>query len=198
MEIVPLAPERVAEASALLARAFADDPAWAWVLPDPRRRAALLPWLFRVAFETAVAQGWATAGEIVGCARWFEPGTPAVHLGSLMRALVVTPVRLRGATRRFLAYGRAVEALRLDAAPEPHWYLAGFGVDPAHRRQGIGGALLQPGIEASRRDGRPCVLLTNTEANLSFYAHHGFEVIDVGATPAGGPPAWVMMRKPSV
>ena len=29
------------EASAVLARAFHDDPAWSWVLPDPRRRIVL-------------------------------------------------------------------------------------------------------------------------------------------------------------
>jgi len=198
VQIVPLRADRYAEASALLARAFHDDPAWSWVLPDPRRRALLLPWLFRVAFETTEANGWTTPEPMVGCARWFQPGAPQVHLGALIGALVATPLRLRGATRRFLSYGRAVETLRLEAVPELHWYLAGLGVDPSWRRQGIGAALLQPGIEASRRDGNPCVLLTNTEENLSFYARHGFEVVREGATPGGGPPAWVMRRKSTV
>lgn len=198
MEIVRLPPDRYAEASVVLARAFQDDPAWSWVLPNPRRREALLPWLFRVAFETTEAQGWTSAGELVGCARWFEPGPPPVHFGALLGALLLTPLRLREATRRFLAYGRAVETLRLDTVREPHWYLAGLGVDPDWRRQGIGAALLRPGIEASQRDGAPCVLLTNTQTNIAFYARHGFEVIRAGTTPPGGPPAWVMRRKPTV
>jgi ribosomal protein S18 acetylase RimI-like enzyme len=198
VEIVRLSPDRYTEASVVLARAFQDDPAWCWVLPDRRRRQALLPWLFRVAFEATEAQGWTTSGELVGCARWFEPGPPAVHFAALLRALVLTPLRLRGATRRFLAYGRAVETLRLDTVSEPHWYLAGLGVDPRWRRQGIGARLLQPGIDASRRDGAPCVLLTNTETNIPFYARHGFEVIRAGSTPPGGPPAWVMRRKVTV
>ena len=49
----------------------------------------------------------------------------------MLRALVATPLRVREATSRFFAYGRAVEALRAEAVPEPHWYLAGIGVDPA-------------------------------------------------------------------
>ena len=198
MEIVPLGADQFEAASAVLARAFLDDPAWGWVLPSARRRAALLPWLFRVAFEVTEAEVWTTAGPIIGCARWLPPGRTQVHVGPMLRALVATPLRVRDATARFLAYGRAVEAMRIAAVPEPHWYLAGIGVEPTQRRRGIGGALLAPGIEASVRDRVPCALLTNTEANLAFYAKHGFEVIQEGRTPDHGPRAWMMCRKPSV
>jgi ribosomal protein S18 acetylase RimI-like enzyme len=198
VEIVRLEPGRYADASAVLARAFQDDPAWTWVLPDASRRAALLPWLFRVAFEVTDADVWTTPGAIDGCARWLAPGRPHVHLGPMLRALVATPLRVREATSRFLAYGKAVEAMRLSAVPEPHWYLAGIGVDPGMRRRGIGGALLAPGIDAASRDRIPCALLTNTEANVDFYQHHGFEVIREGRTPAQGPVAWMMRRKPTV
>jgi ribosomal protein S18 acetylase RimI-like enzyme len=196
MEIVRLGADEVGEASTVLARAFQEDPAWRWVLPSARRRAALLPWLFRVAFEATEAEAWGTPRPIAGCARWLPPGRTHVHLGPMLRALVATPLRVRTATARFLAYGRAVETMRLDAVPEPHWYLAGIGVDPAQRRRGIGGALLGPGIEAARRDRVPCALLTNTKENLSFYGAHGFEIISEGHTPAQGPPAWMMRRDP--
>ncbi|HUY71535.1 MAG TPA: GNAT family N-acetyltransferase [Gaiellaceae bacterium] len=198
MEIVRLADERVEDASAMLARAFMDDPAWAWVVPSSKRRAALLPWLFRVNFEVTEAQAWTTEGGVVGCARWLPPGRPQIHVGPMLRALVATPLRAREATSRFFAYGRAVEAMRASAVPEPHWYLAGIGVDPARRRIGIGTALMQPGLDASERDHVPCALLTNNEANLSFYATRGFEVVREGRTPEEGPRAWVMRRKPSV
>jgi len=105
---------------------------------------------------------------------------------------------VREATSRFLAYGRAVEAMRIASVPEPHWYLAGIGVEPSQRRRGIGAALLAPGIEASRRDQVPCALLTNTEGNLAFYTKYGFEVVQEGRTPDQGPRAWMMRRKPSV
>ena len=104
MEIVRLATGRVGEASAMLARAFQDDPAWEWVVPNPRRRAALLPWLFQVNFEVTEAEVWVTAGAIEGCARWLPPGRPVIHIGAMLRALVATPLRVREATSRFLAY----------------------------------------------------------------------------------------------
>ncbi|HZO96074.1 MAG TPA: GNAT family N-acetyltransferase [Gaiellaceae bacterium] len=192
MEVVRLPRERVGEASALLARAFQDDPAWGWVFPNARRRAALLPWLFELGFEIADADVWTTAGELLGVARWLPPGRPNVHVGAMLRALVATPLRAREATSRFFAYGRAVDAMRAAAVPEPHWYLAGIGVEPSHQRRGIGASLLAPGLEAAAEAGLPCALLTNSERNLSFYRRHGFEVVREGHTPDGGPRAWMM------
>jgi ribosomal protein S18 acetylase RimI-like enzyme len=196
MDVVPLRPEQLGAACATLARAFQDDPAWGWVLPDPKRRRTLLPWLFRIGFEITDADVWTTPGPVLGCARWLPPGPPEVHVVPMLRALVSTPLRLREATSRFLAYGRAVEGMRAETVPEPHWYLAGIGVEPPERRHGIGGALLVPGLEASDRAGVPAALLTNSERNLSFYEAHGFEVIHEGETPEDGPRAWMLRRLP--
>jgi ribosomal protein S18 acetylase RimI-like enzyme len=192
---VRLPSDRFGDASTVLARAFQDDPAWGWVLPNPRRRAALLPWLFQTGFEIADAEVWTTEGEIHGVARWLPPGRPNVHVGAMLRALVATPLRVREATNRFFAYGRAVESFRAQAVPEPHWYLAGIGVDPPCQQRGIGSALLNPGFTAADAAGLPCALLTNAEQNLSFYRHRGFEVVLEGRTPDDGPRAW-MMRRP--
>lgn len=180
----------------MLARAFHDDPAWGWVLPDPRRRAALLPWLFRVGFEITDADIWTTQGPVLGAARWLPPGRPQLRLGAALLAFVATPLRLREATSRFLAYGRAVESMRVRAAAGPHWYLAGIGVEPSEQRKGVGSALLAPGIEGAASEGLACVLLTNAERNLSFYRRHGFEVVLEEETPPGAPKAWAMVRKP--
>src|SRR5579884_1471368 len=196
MEIVRLEPSRLQEASDVLARAFQDDSAWVWVIPDPERRRRLLPWLFRVGFDVSSADVHAAAGRVLGVARWLPPGTAPMRVGATLRALVTTPLRLGSATSRFLAYGRTVEALRAEVAVGGHWYLAGIGVEPEAQRQGIGGALLRPGIDAAARAGIDAVLLTNNEANLSFYESHGFSVVREGATPQGGPHAWAMVKRP--
>jgi ribosomal protein S18 acetylase RimI-like enzyme len=196
MEIVRLEPEHYGAASAVLARAFHDDPAWTWLIPDEERRTRLLPPLFRAGFDVTTADVWSTAGAVRGAARWLPPGRPGVRLGATLRALVTTPARLGRATGSFLAYGRSVELMRADVAGGPHWYLAGIGVEPGAQRQGIGGALLAPGLEGAERQGLPVVLLTNNEANLSFYGRHGFVVVREGETPKGGPRAWAMVRRP--
>ena len=196
MDVVRLRDDQIDEASAVLSRAFVDDPAWVWLLPDRERRERTLPWLFRVGFEVTDADVWTTGGAVRGCARWLPPGRPAMRVGPTLRALVSTPLRLREATGRFLAYGRAVETLRARVASGPHWYLAGIGVDPPEQRRGIGSALLEPGLAGAASAGLPCVLLTNAERNLSFYREHGFEVVREGETPSGGPHAWAMIRTP--
>jgi ribosomal protein S18 acetylase RimI-like enzyme len=196
MEVVRIGRERLGEASDVLARAFQDDPAWVWLLPDDARRARLLPWLFRVGFDVTAADVFVTAGPVLGAARWRPPGRAAMRVGPTLRALVTTPLRLGAATGPFLAYGRAVEQLRADVAGGPHWYLAGIGVDPTAQRQGVGSALVRPGIEAAAAAGLPTVLLTNNEANLPFYESQGFVVVREGRTPEDGPRAWAMVRRP--
>jgi ribosomal protein S18 acetylase RimI-like enzyme len=196
MEVVRLEDSRLGEASDVLARAFLDDPAWVWLIPDAKKRRDLLPWLFRVGFDVTAADVWTTAGVVRGAARWLPPGRPPMRVGPTLKALVTTPFRLGSAIAPFLAYGRAVESLRVEAMPEQHWYLAGIGVDPSAQRRGIGAALLEPGLAAAARGGLPAVLLTNNEANLPFYGHHGFEVVRERPTPKNGPNAWAMVKAP--
>jgi ribosomal protein S18 acetylase RimI-like enzyme len=196
MDVVRLERDQLGEASDVLARAFHDDPAWVWLIPDPERRARLLPWLFRVGFDVTAADVWSTAGTVLGAARWLPPGRPAMRVGPTLRALVSTPFHLGTATGSFLAYGRAVEQLRAAVAGGPHWYLAGIGVDPSAQRRGIGSALLQPGVAAAAREGVPAVLLTNNEVNLPFYEAHGFRVVRQAPTPENGPDAWAMVKAP--
>jgi ribosomal protein S18 acetylase RimI-like enzyme len=196
MEVVRLERDQLGGASDVLARAFQDDPAWVWLLPDAERRARLLPWLFRVGFDVTAADVWSTPGTILGAARWLPPGRPAMRIAPTLRALVTTPFHLGAATGLFLSYGRAVEQMRTEVAAGSHWYLAGIGVEPSAQRQGVGSALLRPGIEAAEREGLPTVLLTNNEANLGFYESHGFVVVREGRTPEDGPKAWAMVRTP--
>jgi ribosomal protein S18 acetylase RimI-like enzyme len=196
MEVVRIGKERYGEASDVLARAFFDDPAWVWLLPDAQRRARLLPWLFRIGFDVTAADVYVTVGPLLGAARWLPPGRPSMRVAATLRALVTTPMRLGVATAQFLAYGRAVEQMRADVARGPHWYLAGIGVEPSAQRQGLGAALLRPGVEAAAAARIPAVLLTNNEANLAFYEANGFAVVRQGRTPEDGPRAWAMVRSP--
>jgi ribosomal protein S18 acetylase RimI-like enzyme len=196
VEIVRLEREQLGEASDVLARAFQNDPAWVWLIPEEERRERLLPWLFRIGFDVTNADVYATSGVIRGAARWLSPGRASMRVGPTLRALVSVPLRLGGSTSAFLAYGRAVEQLRAETAPGPHWYLAGIGVEPDEQRRGIGKALLEPGVEAAARAGLPAVLLTNSEANLPFYEGNGFRVVRERDTPKDGPHAWAMVRTP--
>jgi ribosomal protein S18 acetylase RimI-like enzyme len=196
VEVVRIGKDRLQEASDVLARAFQDDPAWVWLVPDASRRAELLPWLFRIGFDVTAADVYATPGRVLGAARWLPPGRQSLRVAATLRALLTTPLRLGAATGPFLAYGRAVEQLRAEIAGGAHWYLAGIGVDPSAQRQGLGRALMRPGVEAASAAGLPTVLLTNNEANLPFYEAEGFGVVRKRRTPEKGPMAWAMVKRP--
>src|SRR2546430_7375783 len=112
MEVVRIGKERYGEASDVLARAFFDDPAWVWLLPDARRRARLLPWLFRIGFDVTAADVYVTVGPLLGAARWLPPGRPSMRVAATLRALVSTPVRLSVATAAVLAHRPAVAHVR--------------------------------------------------------------------------------------
>jgi ribosomal protein S18 acetylase RimI-like enzyme len=196
-ELLP--PNRLDEAAGVLARAFVDDPVWAWIVPGRERREALLPWLFRVSLDGARDDGtlWVTQDGIRAVARWLGPGRSRAQprLGSLP-ALALAPFRLRSGVRRAAAFGRAHGKLRKEIAPGPHWYLAGIGVDPDSQNRGLGGVVMAPGLDAADAERLPAALVTATRRNHSFYARHGFEVAAVRRVPNGGPELWGMVREP--
>jgi ribosomal protein S18 acetylase RimI-like enzyme len=196
MDVVRIGKERLQEASDVLARAFQDDPAWVWLVPDPERRASLLPWLFRIGFDVTAADVYSTPGRVLGVSRWLPPGRQSMRIVPTLRALVTTPLRLGMATGPFLAYGKAVEQLRAEVARGAHWYLAGIGVDPSAQRRGVGSALMRPGVDGAAAAGLPAVLLTNNEANLAFYEAQEFVVVRRSKTPENGPKAWAMVKRP--
>jgi ribosomal protein S18 acetylase RimI-like enzyme len=196
-ELLP--PARLDEAATVLARAFVDDPVWAWIVPGRERREDLLPWLFRVSLDGARDDRtlYVTPGEIRAVARWLGPGRGRAQprLGSLP-SLALAPFRLRAGTRRAAAFGRAHGKLRKEIAPGSHWYLAGIGVDPELQNRGLGGVVMAPGLDAADAAGLPAALVTATRRNHSFYARYGFEVTATRRVPNGGPELWGMVREP--
>ena len=115
MEVVRLERARLGEASDVLARAFHDDPAWVWLLPDAAAAraapAVALPGRLRRDRRRRVGDRRAGARRrALAAARAARRCASAPTL----RALVTTPLRARRGDAPFLAYGRAVEALRAE------------------------------------------------------------------------------------
>ncbi len=78
----------------------------------------------------------------------------------------------------------------------PHLTLASLGVVQHRRGQGLGAALLAPGLDHADRDELPVWLETSAEPNVRFYRRLGFAVTDVVDLPRGGPRTWLMLREP--
>ena len=176
---------------ATLARAFADDPAMVWIMPDPVQRAARLPKLFALLVDDEFAAGWALAApgsEAVTLWRSSE----AVHgsLWDLIRSVPGFLVAMGLNLPRALAVSLAIE--KHHPAGQQYDYLHFAGVDPAYQGRGWGGAAIRAGLARAATRGRPVYLETATPENIGLYQRLGFAVIKEWDVPRGGPHFWSM------
>lgn len=191
-----LTPEQIAEASRVIAAAFANDPAWVYVVPDARKRSRILTWAGALDLRLALPfdATFATPGEpIDGVAAFYPPGCyppPLLRQAWLGRAL---PLRLSPSS--------ILRALRILVMTErahprtPHWYLQTLAVAPERQRQGVGSCLITSVLDQADEERLDVYLETTNEANINYYARFGFEVERVLSSSSGPPPVWTMLRR---
>ena len=178
--------------AALLARAFASDPVYRWILPDDARWQRSAPGVFREILALFAATGLVlTDPSGGGVALWDPPERARAFRARLAFALRMC-ARLGRASSRLAA----VAGTLADFHPrEPHWYLGVIGVEPEHQGRGIGTSLMAPLLDRCDAERLPAFLETATPANLRFYKGRGFEVVGEAAV-RGGPRVWALRRAP--
>ena len=177
----------------VLARAFERDPVYRWILPDDARWRRAAPGLFCELLRLFAATGTVlTDDTAAGAALWNPPEPRRQSLRERAAFALALCVRLRAATPRLARVGGILAALH---PREAHWYLGVLGVDAEHRRRGVAASLLAPILARCDAERLPAYLETALEANLAFYARHGFAVIGDAAVP-GGPRIWALHRPP--
>jgi GNAT superfamily N-acetyltransferase len=190
VDIVRAAPDRLAPLSALIGRAFVNEPMMLWPLGtqgDVKRR---LIRAFELFNEPLAHQGmlW-EAPTARGAAVWI----PAAAGEAYDHALETSREQMHALTddggRRWDCFWEWVEA---NLATEPVWHLDSVAVDTPWRGTGIGGALVRFGLERARADGTPAFLETGNPRNVPYYQHLGFEIVADLDAPNGGPHVWFM------
>lgn len=180
-----------AAVAAMLARAFADDPAMSYIFPDPRDRARRMPRLFALLFDEDAGGLRLVDDDAHAATLWQRPGTAAPSVPTLLRRAVPLVGALGTALPRAL---RVADALDVHAPPGPHWYLHVAGVEPARQGAGLGGASIREGLARVAGDGVPAYLETATARNIGLYRSLGFVVTSEWHVPKGGPRFWSMLR----
>jgi GNAT superfamily N-acetyltransferase len=187
-------PDDVTHIAGVLSRAFFDDPAFRWWIPDDERRRRTLPGFFE--FDTNVQLGYDEVyvdGDRAGVALWVPPSddppdeAEAEELGRRIAEMVSVDEA-----------GRVFELLALfeEHHPhEPHYYLDFMGVEPARQGQGIGSALMAPVLERCDRQRIAAYTEATSPRNRRLYERNGFVTVGEIA-PASGPPLWPMRRDP--
>ena len=193
-----LGPADLPEAARVLAAAFADDPLWVVLAPDPERRARLLVRIYGLILAGAVdaRRAHGVGYPLAAVAVWAHPADPPGGTRAAARQILASAPLVSSARSlvRALAVQRGFEAMRRIHAPDAHLHLEHVGVHPDARGQGLAGALVRPVIERARAVGIPAWTETVTPGNVSLYEHLGFGVAASSEVPVLGLRLWGFRR----
>jgi ribosomal protein S18 acetylase RimI-like enzyme len=186
------------QTSAMMARAFDDDPLMMWIFPDERMRCRRLPAFFEASMRTtglryAGTEVVVTGGTVAGCATWLPP---EAWMPSVWQQLIALPGYIRTLGSRLAVASESYNVMLRVHPHQPHWYLGGIGTDPPLQGTGIGTELMRSRLARCDAAGMPAYLESSKERNVPFYERHGFTVTRELKIPAGGPLLWLMWRDP--
>ncbi|WP_287371529.1 GNAT family N-acetyltransferase [Oceanithermus sp.] len=187
LEPRPAGPDDAAAVLRVLVTAFMDDPVMRWFDPRPRARERRLARLFGHVLEKHLPRGtvW-TNDDRSAAAVWVPPGTP-VTAADVRFYLSLYANRLP----KGLFWALFVESRRPRF---PHWLLLYLGVAPERQGRGLGGALLQAGLERAAAEGRPAYLVASSPGSRRLYERCGFRVLGE-VRLLRGPHVWPMLRE---
>jgi len=197
---------RRTEAARVLGRAFQSDPLFVYLMPSAEVRAVVAPAFFGVVAAYAQAYGVLDlAPDGAGAACWLRPGQTTLKVRQMLglgrppwrlwRALFLFGVRRM---RQLMTISDYAEEQHRRGMPGEHWYLWAFGVDPDRQGRGVGGGLLQVGLDRADAERKPCYLEANNVLNVSFYQKRGFKVVNHGQAAGHEVTFWAMRREPQV
>ncbi|MFM7349431.1 MAG: GNAT family N-acetyltransferase [Erythrobacter sp.] len=175
-----------------LSLAFQDDPALAWIIPDPDERRARLPHLFTWLVDDHTRRGMVLASPCrEAVSLWYVPGA-IHHQPPLTPMLAWRMWRIFGAN--VLRADRTGRHIAAHVPEGENWlYLHFIGVHPEAQGKGWGGAAIRAGIAEGNRRGVDICLETATPENVGIYQRLGFGIVEEWDVP-GGPRFWTMVR----
>jgi GNAT superfamily N-acetyltransferase len=181
----------------VLAQAFIDDPAMAYLFPDASGRADCLSRFFTMITRVdATTEHWTLAldeaGTAVAATLWRPPGAWVTPASAMLRLLPQLIATFRMGLPRALALQSVLEAHHPKA---PHWYLQFAGCVPMAQGRGYGGAAIRERLAYCDETGMPAALETATPSNLGLYQSLGFVITDTHDV-RNGPTFWNMWRDP--
>ena len=196
VEVRKVTAEDVPRLTAVLARAFDDDPIANWFAAQDQRRARRIYDFMHVGLKkmTLPYGECYTTPDLQGGALWTPPGK--WKLGMLQQLLLIPSIVKCTTWRRLPKVMSGLTAIEKKHPSAPHYYLMVLGTEPALQGRGIGGQLMAPILERCDRERMPPYLESSKEQNVPLYERNGFKVTEEFTVPDGGPKLWFMWRDP--
>lgn len=182
--------------TAVLARAFDDDPMANWFVAQDKRRARRIYDFMGVSLaKMTLPHGECyTTADLRGGALWTPPGK--WKLGILQQLLLIPSVVKSTGWKRIPRVMAGIAAIEKKHPSEPHYYLMVLGTEPEFQGRGIGSQLMAPILARCDEERVPAYLESSKERNLPLYERNGFTVTEEFMVPDGGPKIWLMWRDP--
>ncbi|MGH3679165.1 MAG: GNAT family N-acetyltransferase [Natronosporangium sp.] len=178
--------------AALIGEAFQPLTVARWLVPDPGRRADILPANFHIFVDHALTHGEVhVSGDLAAAAVWFPRD------GGPLPEPVAYTQRVAAAcgenTERFFHLDDLFDA---HHPAEPHHHLAFLAVRPDRQRQGLGSMLLAHHHTRLDTAGVAAYLEATSEAARDLFMRHGYQAREPFHLP-NGTPMWPMWRPPA-
>ncbi|MFB7273750.1 GNAT family N-acetyltransferase [Streptomyces sp. NPDC056244] len=182
--------------AALLAAAFHDDPLTRWIIPDGRRRAELLPGLFRIFVEVSHDYDGVAVSPCGDAVMLFLPPGASKEVDERGEELERRFAEALGEYAEPLGTIVRLQAERHPAGPD-HYYASFGAVRPSRQRNGLLSALLQELIDRADREGRPAYAEASSPGGETLCLRQDFVRLgDDIVLPDGGPSLRPMWRDP--
>ena len=192
--------QHIARATDVLARAFAEEPLFAHVIPNPVERARRLPYFMQFEIRHAILYGeaYAPSPQLEAIAGWLPSHTGMPSFTAMLRSGIFSLLRHGGlkAVVDMRRFEDSFARMWRRHVPFRHMVLDVLGVDPAYQGKGHAGALLQPMLQRLDSLDMSACLGTTRHTNVLFYRHFGFHVVDRDNLEGAGVPLWLMVRNP--
>ncbi|MCL6284695.1 GNAT family N-acetyltransferase [Ruegeria sp. 2012CJ41-6] len=173
--------------------AFADDPVYDFLMGS---QAAIIAYTTFMAKKLYLERGFGHIAEDNSAGSLWLPAGVSGHL-SFLQTLPITPALIRHCgLRRVLRALPAGDEFDRHKPKHPFFYLFVIGVLTEGRGKGLGGKLMEAGLEMADQAGMPVYLENSKEENMRFYQRYGFEQIGE-CYPVPGCPVERLMLRPA-
>ena len=162
--------------ASLLAKAFIDEPAMSWMVPNEEDRRRTFDRFFRAIVAGSLRNGIVLhTPDNRAVTLWRLPDQPSPSLYETLTGLpyMLPLLRCAGAKAKLMS-----EAVRQHWPRVPFRYLQFAGVEPGYQGKGMGGAVIKSGLTLAQKAGDPVYLETAKPQNVALYQALGFEIID--------------------
>ena len=186
-------------AAEVLARAFYDDPLFAYFFPDAEQRKSMAPQLFEFWIRHAISYGevYTTSPNLEGIIVCFSSRKAD---RTIWRIILSGSFPIYARLDKEIALKRHLindfcETIRKRNAPPDYWYLEFIGIAPEFQGKGYASSLIKPMLARLDKEHLPCYLETENEDNVALYRRYGFELMEEASIPGSGLKLWAMLRE---